>query len=312
MRRYTNTGLYLLAGLCIILLFFGGPGFSSTRSHKQLWNLGHVPAFALWTWLAFSQWRRPATWPPGLQFLAVLFFIIIGAALTESCQTLLTHTRNGSMEDALNDAAGGLFAFSAWHYLQPGRRPLLVVVALLSGLFLLIRGVLPLGAALLDEYQARQAFPVLEDFENPRELDRFYSTASHYSIEAGKAYHGRQSLRITFSTTKYSNLSLVYFNRNWQGYDSLVMEMRNDGETPLTIACRIHDSHHNQAYKDRFNRRFTLATGWNTIAIPLLEVRFAPGKRQMDMTAITDVTIFTVGLSEPRTVGLDYLRLIKQ
>ncbi len=312
LRPLIEISLYVVAICCFVLLFVGGPGERAARSIKELWNLGHTPAFALWTWIFLTKYKRLATWPPGGQFLALLIFIILGAACTEGAQGLLTSDRTASFGDAFNDAAGGFLAFSLWHWQQRNRKPMLIAVALLCGTLILAIGLIPLGKALADEVHARQMFPVLADFESPLELDRFSGVAStSFAIETGKAAHGKAALNLTFTTEQYSGIELLYFNGDWQGFNSLVMEIRNDEDNVLTIGCRIHDVHHNRDYHDRFNRGILLAPGWNTVVIPLKDVRSAPRGREMDMAHITGLELFSVKLPRPRSIALDYIRLEK-
>jgi hypothetical protein len=167
---------------------------------------------------------------------------------------------------------------------------------------------IPAGKALADEVKARRQFPVLSDFESSLELSR-WSGSAEYELSTAHNISGQRSLKIRFLTTKYSGVSLNYFPRNWQGYDSLTFHIFNPNQNPLRITCRIHDRPHNNAYDDRYNKTFQLNFGWNTIAIPLEHVSTAPAGREMDMTQIMAVGIFTTELNAPREAYLDYVRL---
>ena len=40
-----------------VLLFVGGPGYRSQRSLQAFWDLGHIGAFSLWTYLLVT-WKQ--------------------------------------------------------------------------------------------------------------------------------------------------------------------------------------------------------------------------------------------------------------
>ena len=57
------------------------------------------------------------------------------------------------------------------------------------------------------------------------------------------------------------------------------------------------------------NRSFSMLQGWQTITIPLDQVKTAPEDRQMDMRQIQGVGIFAVRLPRPRTLYIDDIKL---
>ena len=63
-------------------------------------------------------------------------------------------------------------------------------------------------------------------------------------------------------------------------------------------------------YHDRFNKRFSLIPGWNTIRIATDDIQQAPKNRRMNMADIQSVRIFTTYLPQPETIYIDYVRLL--
>jgi hypothetical protein len=65
-----------------------------------------------------------------------------------------------------------------------------------------------------------------------------------------------------------------------------------------------------ELYADRFNKKFSLSTGWNLIRIQLKEIENAPHERKMALNQIQGLGIFAISLSKPKTVYVDYVRLV--
>jgi hypothetical protein len=96
-------------------------------------------------------------------------------------------------------------------------------------------------------------------------------------------------------------------------YKELQLSIYNSDKKPIQLTCRIHDRQHTggiQLYEDRFNRKFSISSGWNLIRIQLKEIENAPHKRKMALNQIQGLGIFAVSLPKPRTVYIDYVRLV--
>lgn len=210
--------------------------------------------------------------------------------------------------DVRRNVAGALLTF---FLTQPISKKWLSQGLIIFVLLWVLLELIPTGRFLYDEFHARRQFPVLADFESDLELTR-WSGNDLFQRSAVKVTSGQSALRITFGTTKYSGISLNHFPGDWTGYDTLRYDIFYPGADTLQFTCRIHAREHVrgvQRYADRFNRRFFLKPGWNAIAIPLQDVQKAPQDRTMDMKQIMGMGIFTIQLSEPKTIFLDYVRL---
>ena len=171
---------------------------------------------------------------------------------------------------------------------------------------------MPLITAILDEITALTQFPVLADFETRFEIDRWTGDAD-FSIDHETYYHGKASLKVELNTSLYSGVALTYFPENWQHYNELQLSIFNPDSELIKLTCRIHDRQHTrglQLYEDRFNRKFSVSSGWNLIKIQLKEVENAPDKRKITLNQIQGLGIFAISLSKPRTVYVDYVRLV--
>ena len=294
--------------LLAFLLFLGGPGYRSPRSLCAAWDLGHVVAFSLWSYLLVT-WIPVGETSPARQWGIVLAFCLLAGAATEGIQSLLGG--DASPGDLLRDIVGGMIALS---WFAPSSKILperLRRTARTVAATLLLVACLPLATALSDEEIARLQFPVLSDFETPFEASR-WDGGARLSVDRSVARNGKASLRVDMDTSLYSGVALVYFPRNWRGFRFLNMDVLNPSAEGIDITCRIHDRRHDegdQRYEDRYNKVFHLRSGWNHLRVDLEEVARAPAGRTLDLGTMRAVGIFAVRLPTPRTIFLDHVRL---
>lgn len=300
--------LWPLAGILAVLLFLDGPGYHSPRSLNAAWDLGHILAFSVWSYLLFT-WEPLRVAFPARQWGIVILFCLVGGGATEGIQLLLGG--DASLGDLLRDMGGGVVTLS-W-FAPSGKilsRKMRCAVRVLSASFLLV-ACLPLAVAMIDEGIALAQFPLLSDFETPFEKDRWVGGA-RTTVDHSVPGHGKASLRVDLNTSLYSGIGLVYFPRNWKGYRFLHLDVLNPSPEEIEITCRIHDWRHEegeQRYEDRFNKGFLLRPGWNGLKVDLSEVASAPISRKMDLGKIRVVGLFAKKLPAPRTIFVDYVRL---
>ena len=300
--------LWSLAGGLAVLFFVGGPGFHSPRSLSSVWDLGHIAAFSLWSFLLL-QWKTVEKSSQSLQWRILLAFGLFFGGITEGIQSLIGG--DASCGDLLRDMLGVLITLSwftpASERLSSGARRTVKSVSV----SLVLIACIPLMVSVSDELLARARFPVLSDFETPFEKDRWEGEA-RFSIDRAVAHQGKASLRVEMDTAQYSGVALVYFPRDWKGYRYLFMEILNPLPGRIDVTCRIHDGEHEkgeQRYDDRYNQVFHLLPGWNSLRIDLGDVLRAPVGRRMDLRNIRAVGVFSSRLPAPRTVFIDSVRL---
>jgi len=165
----TRLILWCTAGILAVLLFVGGPGYHSPRSLNAAWDLGHIFAFSLWSYLLLTgKTVREAS--PSRRWLTVLLFCLVVGGATEGLQSFFGG--DASLGDLFRDVVGGVFTLSLYAFsrntISPGMRR--TMKGLLASIVLIV--FLPLGIALVDEGIARAQFPLLSDFETPFEKNR--------------------------------------------------------------------------------------------------------------------------------------------
>jgi VanZ family protein len=307
-----NYSLLSIIILCFILLFFGGPNYYSSRSYQHAWDLGHILFFFLLTLLFLKRSGKFSNLPFFRQFLYTSILVTMVSILLEYAQTFFNRSAEyGDMERNLIGSWTALVFFST----AINKFVKSIKILLRSSVLILICfELLPVGVSLADEFQAKQQFPLLSDFETAFEKSRWEEIASEISINNEIFREGNHSLKIVLSSKKYSGVALHYFPKNWVGYKTLSFYIFNPMQDTLLINCRIHDEQHirnGQDYYDRFNTVFHIPNGWSRLEIPLERVINGPRGRQIDIKNIGGFGIFVMDLPEPRIIYLDEIKLNK-
>jgi len=302
----------ILSAVFLVLLFVGGPWSFSVRWGQAVWNLGHIPCFALWTWLLLSLRPGLAARPFWRQSIEVLGLAFLAGVIIELLQ--LATGRSMKANDVALDLLGSLLVLA---FFSPTRRTaprrLLRSVQTIA-VALLVLALVPLALDIADEIRAHRQFPLLSGFETRYEIDRWKGDTLYY-LDRSVAPDGGCSLEVLLTTEEYSGVSLRHFPGDWRSYRILRFSVRNGRDGPLRLCCRIHDEEHFRrggTYEDRFTTGFILDPGWNEIVIPLDDVARAPSGRTMAMDRIEALMIFSVSLPEPVLIHIDDVRLAEE
>ena len=152
-------------------------------------------------------------------------------------------------------------------------------------------------------------FPTITSFESDVEILRVSGPAK---LSKTVKSEGEQSIKIFFTTDKYSTVSIENPLGNWRGYKAFALDIFNPEFSPLRLVLRISDQQHdqgNQALTDRFNAVITLKTGWNELKFNMHDIQQAPHDRELNLEKITNIAIFSSALSSPRIAYIDNIRL---
>lgn len=295
------------AGMVLIAPFFfiGGPGWTDGPLYKSAWNLGHILFFALLT-IAVQPWRIWTGWTLwGLTTLAVL---LIGV-LIELLQ--YGFSRQMDWQDILRNMLG-LWAILAVQPPAPraGHSRLTTWCLRIIVAALLISEAAGTARVAVQQYHVSQLLPALYDFNEP-DPSPFWN-GSITPASGNTESQPEDQLRISFSTNRYSGVSLHNFPGDWRSYENLIIVLHNPQDHPLRMTLRINDLAHDlgaNAYNDRFNTSLELPPGEQSFRLDLDLVREAPARRAMDMQNIRRLGLFVSRLPEPATVYLRDIRL---
>lgn len=316
MAKLTNMGVYeryiypALIILVVYLLFFSQPDVFNTRSWKELWNLGHVPVF---TGLGFIIYRLYPSLQEKKLLRQLMILLLIGSIVGLSIEILqFLVGRNASVTDLLLDVIGislALPLFSRQVKLLAIRSKIYIYSL---GLLLVTLASWPFSTVLYDEARAWRQFPALSDFENRYELGRWSGNADRV-LSDEVAYGGNRSLKVELVNKHYSGIELLYFPGDWTEYAMLQFQVYNPAQDVFPLTVSIYDGQHRKnkySYYDRYTSVFKITPGWNNIQIPVALLKDAPKKRQMDISDIRGIRIFSVKPPKGRRFYIDSVQLI--
>lgn len=286
--------LLAIAALVISLLFFISPSqiiFFNGEHDRTLiavWNAGHLFLFFLITWLLLQRFAEHLIWVlvvnVGLAFVIEFLQLFVG--------------RTFSVADIAMDIAGTLLAILVFfRHRHRGIYPVLfVAIALLVYLHR------PLFIDLGDEMRAKHEFPVLADFSDKSQLNRFSM--------AGKWLPEESSLKLSLVKARASTFALQFFPRDWSEYSELKIDLEyrshieqvDQSETVrqavpgVRVDFRFHDLHY-QILTSRYDRQWiddtedfviprNILTGEYSLAFNLKRVKNGPSGRQLDLSAM--------------------------
>jgi hypothetical protein len=274
-----------------------------TAAGRTIENAGHTPLFMLLTLGVLLILRNDFLMHGGRLYTLAGFIGVAGGFLTEAIQKPLR--RDASWEDVIADALGVLMALALFALFD--RRPTLsrlvralsLVVALIC-MAIYLAPVVRMGSA----YVHRDGqFPVLADFRSTHEL--FWVVG--YGVNRDIV---RDALDIEFSADDFPGISLHEPVPDWSEFRTLAIDVENPDADALFLMVRVHDRGRGRHFNDRFNRRFDLAgLERRTIRIPLEDIRNGPRGRLMNMTQISDITLFRGERAGSRHLRIYSLRL---
>ncbi len=293
---------------------------AETMLWKSLFDAGHAVVSGYLA-LVFLQlilaWTGGACSPLRASLWAFGFTMACGLGI-EMVQIILP--RDASLGDLVRNGLGAAGMLSAeWACVRDAgghlvRRRGARTALLGSAMLLYVLAFAPVGAVVVATMQRDAAFPRLCDFD--ARWETYFVQMRDSDLERTPRPSGWESGQtddmvghMTFRGGNYPCFALKEPVRDWSRQQALVFEVFSQLETPVEIVLRIDDAVHNQQYDDRFNRPLTVSPGANLFRIPLADVRRTPRGREMDLTHIARIVIFTVDPPQPVSLYFDALRL---
>ena len=305
--RVLYVGLILyLAAFVYGFLFLHQAGIGN-RIVNAVWDLGHVLAFAILMVFVIKLSNVYMRLPVLLQFLLAGVIACMLGLLIEFIQ--LYTGRSFSLNDVLLNVIGVTTAIA---FFSPKLKTLgtrlvrLIRLAVVLILLLVSRDAMVFS---YDAYQASRQFPVLIDLSTPYELTRCRGQHVRYDISKIDQV---KVLRAEFLPAKYATLIFDHFPRDWSMQKNIKIVAYNPDEKDIILYTRIHDLAHfekDSPYSDRYNDKLVLTHGWNTLTIPLDDIRQAPRQREMDMRRIHQLMFYFPHLDQPRTLLIQKITL---
>ena len=305
--------------LCLLIPILGlRSSHQETILKSSIQTSGHFVFFAALAFCsaiaspAWIPWLKSRRWP---QYLVGFTISATVGGLLELAQKFIP-SRDASFQDFVFDVTGATFAVSLLVLLQPLRqqnRPSLLAQLSAALIFLatLTFGMQPVVSCASDYWERQQALPLLLNFQKPWSL-RFLTInqgASVIKTSPPPQWPGGDTgawVRIQ-SGTRYPGVGMNEPNPDWQAYEHLAVDIYS--QTDQVAQIRIQDLAHNDEYYDRFNQSIPIKQGFQTVRIPLDQIKQGPRQRQLDLSRIGGFKLFFLDPPKDFDIYLGNLRL---
>jgi len=295
-------------------------------SHSYVWreihNFGHTPLFGLLSLAILNLSIRllGSVFPRHrVHYIIAFGLTFLLGLITELAQII--GPRDADPLDQVRNTVGALIALGWYATIDPHLRTgfarhhrSLRILFRTAVILLCLVSIAP-TILWIEAYRYRNdQFPALCRFESWREHWFIRPHDASVSIvptpSAWSDNHSGSVGSITFDTTvEYPGFVFDDPPADWSDYRALTLTAFSSEDTTVMLYLTIEDHTHNHEYDDRYNRRFTIIPGANTVSVPLDSVRNAPSSRVMDLTRIENLNIFMVGPRRPTTLYLDDITL---
>lgn len=305
----------LLAAVFFLMLFLDRFGFNR---QSQFWqaarNFGHAPLFGviaiviLWL-LQLSFGRRTSVF---FQYSVALIATAGLGALSEYMQFFTQ--RDADVMDLVFDLAGAVSFLAVYfsvdprlpdreHKFQRRYRWRLRIAALV----ILMTAAIPTFIGAAADLHRRMTFPELYTFSGYLEdqyLETKFASVEYVEPPTGWSGHDSQVARVTFDTSQYPGLAFKGPFPDWSDYQSLKLDVFSPADSTMSVYVMVKD-YKAAPYDDRYTGMFEIGPGYNTIRIPLADIKNAPEYRQLDLAAIYVIHFFIIEPKQPVVLYLD-------
>lgn len=305
-------------GLLLAALLLGRPP-SARLIWGELYNLGHIPLFGLMGLLVIDMSRSLAGqivarhW---MHYVIALSAVVLLSLVTELLQVGIPD-RTASLADGINNVLGGVcflgiraaFDRDFQRVRQQGPRIGLAIISLV----VLIGAFWPLLSLSWSYSMRGAAFPTVVDFVGDWQRPFIQPGRSELVLEeAPDAWTDRsgQAVAVLYILREpWPGVSIMEPYPDWRGYEMLTFEIFSELETAIDVEMQVHDTISKTAYRDRFNRRFRIEPGVNSLAVATDDMRRGPKGRELDMSNIAKIILIARRPEKPFKLYLSEMRL---
>lgn len=298
--KYT-TQLSLLLAIVLVLIFGSLP--NSSLLWLEVQNSGHTFLFIPVASLIAFLLQNTGTFFSGklfkLYIAALAVSLLIGVAI-ELIQEFIHG--DASKMDIARDLGGiivglGLHAGTQLKSYEFDAR---LYNKIRAGLFILVFlifavSVSPLVFLSATYVQRSMSLPVIVDLS--KAWTRPFLRLQHSSIAApNKAEYKSETTgltRVSLGHGVYPGISMIETFPDWSAYKTLLVSIFSPQTQVFDLVLRVHDDRHNHDYNDRFNTKLAIKKGVNLFQIQLDDVKSAPANREMNLTRIKEITLFS-------------------
>ena len=308
LHQTKNTLFFLscILGLLLALHFFHPPAGGLWT--QVFFNSLHVPVFGLIAVFIFLIGGSSLTW--GRRAVIALITTAALGVLSEAAQIFTL--RDASWQDLIADCFGAASFLAIFLAVCPAhkfsgiqRTMLLGVAAILLGWVLA-----PLAITSAAYVERFSQFPTIVRFDN--RFGRLLARAQNIDYQIVSSTQGESAhALVTLRDKPWPGVAFHDVWPDWSGFNTLIVELGVNEDSPLPISIRAHDEAHKSSkqFTDRFNRSYTLDPGKQSLKIALTDLVNAPHGRLMDLTQMSELIIYSDASNAGRSFKLYEIRL---
>jgi hypothetical protein len=270
---------------------------------SEVYDLGHIPLFGLMAVCLFEAARallRDRHLSDGNLYLVAFVTVAVISLLSELAQ-LGVAGREPQARDALHNmiGAGCFLALRAvwdkrrWEGGDEVHRRLLFAAAAL----VLLLAFWPIVVLWWHYGMRAAAFPTVADFESAWQQPFLYAPRVDLEVvpaPAGwKGRAGEPVTLVTFRPRPWPGIIIREPYPDWTDYGTVRFQVYSELDVDRPVVLWIEDEAHNDRRSDRYERVFTVEPGLNDFSVPMDEIRTAPAEREMVLSRITFMMLFT-------------------
>lgn len=303
-QKNRGLGLILIIA-CVFLFFLVKPDYYSNRIVHLLLDSGHILFFYIFSiWFASGIGELPAH----RQLAATIVFTAAIGTLIEVGQHYIG--RSASLHDVYRDVLGATFYCVIYLNKKQNKHNHYFKFIFLFVLTLIMVDQRKLFIALKLEIEMYKNFPALVSFNSPYALANWDGEKLQIlENTVDSKYYIKAKLE---AAKPYSTLTLKHFVKNWEDYNYLEIYLYLPSNNALNICFKITDRQHNRenpTYQNRFNFCQNIHSGLNHFKIPLIEIETSPLKRKLDLSDLSEVTIFSKNLKVDKNIYIYSIEL---
>ena len=269
---------------------------------QELENAGHALLFGVVAIVMLKD-RKAGR---GAYFRTFFAATLLGVG-TELMQSF--EGRDAEVLDVVRDALGAAaFLGFTWTLRHGERAPrrFLIRMAALGIIVVVFWQPISTGAAFVQRWHS---FPMIADFHSQLQA-RFCSTGNARLEICPAPWEATEyAAKVTFEPAHYSGFSISGPWPDWSTLREFDFTVYSGLPDPVSLNLRIHDAHHNNQYRDRFNKELEINPGLNFVKIPLTLVEKSPSGRRMDLARIRGIGLFVVKPANPFDLFLSDFKL---
>lgn len=300
--------LIVIATIGALAMAFVPLDIKSGTFSKDLVDLAHFPLMALTTLALFIVAERMPMGRKWQLALAAGTAIVIAVAI-EYIQP--SFSRTASRAD-IRVGLLGIFAACAGVELWRGQHRtflrVIYVLAICAAAAIALRPLYYSWRARVHERRVGPHYPVFADFEHDHEINRWRihgtkERVGSIAMVRDKASSGARSLRVRTPGHAWNSLGHSMRHRHWRGGKALAFDVFiGDDLSKLHVQFQDSDDR-------RFRGWMSVKPGWNTLQIPLTEVRDSKGVA-LNLDDMRYLTVSVPKGDDAHTYYIDNVRMI--